>query len=37
MDTRDPKFEQYWNGHKTSILMKDDEYRATGMGTRPAY
>ena len=28
MDTRDPKFEQYWNGHKTSILMKDDEYRA---------
>ncbi len=28
MDTRDQKFEQYWNGHKTSILMKDDEYRA---------
>ena len=28
MDTHDPQFEQHWQGHKTTILMQDDEYRA---------
>ncbi len=28
METKDQKFEKHWQGHKTSILMQDDEYRA---------
>ena len=28
MESKEQEFERYWQGHKTSILMKDDEYRA---------
>ena len=28
MESKEKEFERYWQGHKTSILMKDDEYRA---------
>ena len=27
MEKKDTEFESYWQAHKTSILMKDDEYR----------